>query len=391
MARYTYQSETQEGSSGEDCCADQPCSPQDQEEPKKCPKPTPPVPPDPKTWDVPENKCCKCPTTSEPEIPCLKEIQELIGEQADAGRAATEAALFKKELEDLLKVAKDNATKYTPDIHRELAEEWQRQDLQIAELLRTFECAVKCWRCVVDCYLCPLFNQIHHAEQRLFGRKQYEEVYDLYDQRYWYSRLREARQRRLDRVNAVVNAWKLKPVEKIRAVLGENKTLHADALANYAKEPGKWIYPIFLKLVPIHLAIAPPAGSEWKTKIHKRFTEFCKSSEGKPDVCCGPDMDEWGLRQRLIGPYPNLIDPADYLKLVCCIITKYWKPARLELGEAALGYETANDEILLHEDRLKDWPKKFGESAKSVVPVNIACRDFEKPRDDAAQRSMSSH
>src|SRR4029079_14917965 len=104
----------------------------------------------------------------------------------------------------------------------------------------------------------------------------------------------------------------------IEKILNDNKTAIDAAGKSMASDAGKVVYDVFFRLVPMHLAIAPPAASGTTTTIGKEYTEFCKCDTGTPDDCCGPDVGEGTLRQRLIGPQPYLIDPNDYFKIICC-------------------------------------------------------------------------
>src|SRR5205085_1210804 len=96
------------------------------------------------------------------------------------------------------------------------------------------------------------------------------------------------------------------------------------------------VFDVFLKLVPMHLAIAPPEGPKWQTKIDKKYTVFCWCDTPSPDDCCGPDVGkiEWSVRQRLIGPQPYLVDPNDYIPLICCLVKNRYGPAQKELTDA---------------------------------------------------------
>ena len=87
-------------------------------------------------------------------------LEELIDEQAAAIAEAEKAKTFKAELEELLDKAKDASQEYTRDKYDELVKQWVEQDKQIAELIRKLVCAVPCWRCVIECYVCPLLNEI---------------------------------------------------------------------------------------------------------------------------------------------------------------------------------------------------------------------------------------
>ena len=155
-----------------------------------------------------------------------------------------------------------------------------------------------CWHCILDCYVCPLLNELHDVEKRLYDNgKLYEDVHDIYDMQYWRKRDKEAKQRRFDRIDRVVKAWG-SPADTIGKQLATNKGLIEAASKYIGTEPGKAIYDVFLKIVPMHLAIAPPRGQgpDKTTYIDEKFTKFCECNKGTPDVCCGPNVGELSLR-----------------------------------------------------------------------------------------------
>ena len=77
--------------------------------------------------------------------------------------------------------------------------------------------------------------------------------------------------------------------------------------ANFiAPDAAKLVYDIFLRVVPLHLAIAPPADSGYVTGIAKEYTEFCHCDEGEPDDCCGPDVGRLMYRSMSVSVMPCL-------------------------------------------------------------------------------------
>jgi len=142
--------------------------------------------------------------------------------------------------------------------------------------------------------------------------------------------------------------------------------------------------------VPLHLAIAPPSDSKWKTKIGKEYTTFCKCDVGKPDNCCGPDVGVLSFRQRLIGPQPYLVDPKDFFKLICCLVEQRYAPAKDALAKA-------NAEASTLADRIKGYVTSAGRVAgglawadkviRPAIPASIVCCDEKLPSDDPSQSS----
>src|SRR5688572_6601197 len=137
----------------------------------------------------PEDKGCKCPDgpTSTPN--CL---EDLIREQAAELAAAEKTKVFKADLEALLAKAKAANQEYTRDKYESLLKLWKDQDGQIAELVRKLACAVPCWKCLIECHICPFLNEMHIAEQRLYGDGTLTpNVKSLHDLLYWRTRDRD--------------------------------------------------------------------------------------------------------------------------------------------------------------------------------------------------------
>lgn len=356
---------------GEDCKPFPETKPPTVPEPEKCPPP---------------DKCCECPSTPDTSPTCL---EDLIAEQTADLSASENAVKFKQELEALLEKAKAARQAYTRDVYEDLVEEWLKQDVLIAELIRKLVCAVPCWICILDCHVCPLLNELHYAEKWLYDDGQlYSDVHDLHDLEYWYTRDVAAKKHTLTRITGILAAWE-KPVATISDALKANKALHDAASAVIGTEPGKAIYDVFLRLVPMHLAIAPPAGEKTTTKIDKKYTKFCKCDDRQPEWCCGINVGERSLRQRLIGPQPHLIDPNQYFDLICCLVKNRYTPAQNEFNKSDAGLKAVQTRIANYEKALKDWPKDFEKNAKGAIPSVINCCDYEPDDDDHHGSSQS--
>lgn len=342
-------------------------------EPPKCPDPDP---------------CCKCPSDPKDPSECLQTL--LDAQPGDAG--AAEKTKFKAELTKLLETARKAKQDYTRDKYKELVERWVKQDADIAELIRKLECAVWCWKCILECFVCTLLNGLHDAEKRLYDDgKLYADVHDLYDKQYWLKRYREIKQRRFDRIKNVLKAWET-PAATIEKTLNDNKTL-IDAIGPLiGSQPGKAIYDVFFRLIPLHLAIAPPAGAKTTTKIDKRFTEFCGCDVPVHDDCCGADVGERSLRQRLIPPQPFLIDPDNYFDVICCLVEKRYAKANEDLNNIDIEIAKVNGKIQNFEKALADgWQKEFEKNAKAAIPSVIDCCDYEKHDDDDDGRQQQRY
>lgn len=322
------------------------------------------------------DESCNCPSgmASTASPTCL---EDLIAAQAAEIAAADKAKAFKSDLEALLTKAKAARQEYTPDKYARLRRQWSDQDAQIAELLRKLECAVPCWRCVLECHVRPLLAQMHDAEQRLYGGGSlYGEVHNLFDLQYWHTRDRDAKDRRFQRIKTVLAAWE-NPAKTIEKALADDAKLIADAGKALGTDASSILCDVFLRLVPMHLAIAPPAeDAATTTKIEKAHTQFCTWDAGTPDDCCGPDVGEWSLRQRLIGPQPYLVDPQKYLAIICCLVVNRYGPAKDALAEAEAALAAVNNQIKRYQGVVDDGLKEFDKNARSAIPAAIDCTTY---------------
>lgn len=361
--------------------ADQPYPPGDGSNCQPLPETTAPTLCPPKKCEP--DPCCDCPTTPSSTPEC---IEKLIEQQTTEIAAAEQATKLKADLTALLDATKRGSESYTRDEFDSLIHLWVKLDSDIAELLRTLECKADCWKCVIECNVCPLLHELHYAEKWLYDDGQsYMHVADLYDLQYWHAKDLAAKERRYARINDVMTAWAT-PADTIKQIINDNRALHDEAIGIVGKEPGKVIYDVFFRLVPLHLAVAPPRDSEWETKIDKHFTHFCKCGHGMHDHCCGPDVGELTMRQRLTGPQPYLIDPAEYLKLICCLVEKRWTPARIARDKANLEKAAVDNRIARYLGNITgDWKATFEKAARAAIPSVIDCCDYEPDRDSASQ------
>jgi hypothetical protein len=359
------QNDPKHGCHDEEPPADQPTSGGD------CPDLPTTTPPDPfKPPDCPKPPDCNCPDPPGATDHCL---EDLITAQNTAITVAEKAKAFKAELEGLLTKARAASQEYTAKKYGELLKKWDEQDQEIVKLIHTLVCAVPCWRCIIECYVCPILNDLRSAEQQLVGDgKLCTDMHSIYDLRYWHERDTAAKERVFNRIKLVLAAWE-KPAQTIeKVVLTDDAKLIVDIGKTIGSDPASAVYDLFLKLIPMHLAIAPPAADK-KTRIGKRFTVFCECDTGKPEDCCGPDVGELSLRDRLIGPQPYLIKPDQYFKLICCLVEKFYGPAKDQFAEAAAALEAKENEIKRYKDRLENGLKDFEKNAKAKIPSPIEC------------------
>src|SRR5436190_18725989 len=121
------------------------------------PTSTPPTVPTPKACPDPD-PCCKCPTTPGSDPTCL---EQLIASQTNEIAAGKKAEAFKAELVQLLAKAKAANQEYTREKFDGLVKLWVDLDTDIAKFIARFVCNVSCWRCIIECYVCPLLDKLH--------------------------------------------------------------------------------------------------------------------------------------------------------------------------------------------------------------------------------------
>ncbi|MGE5110684.1 MAG: hypothetical protein ACM3JB_07510 [Acidobacteriaceae bacterium] len=280
-----------------------------------------------------------------------------------------------KAIQDKAKAATQT---YTRDAYEKLLKQWRDEDRDIANLIRTLVCTYPCWRCIVECYVCPLLNDLHLSLEWLYGDGSlYSDVHNLYDLQYWLQRDVDAKTRIFNRINDVLTAW-TDPAKTIQANLQANAALIVNANKTLGTD-ARTVYDVFFRLIPMHLAIAPPASAENTTRISKEYTEFCECDTGTPDDCCGPDVGDRSLRQRLISPQAYLIDPSDYYKLICCLVEKRYHPAQDALTEAQAALQATTDEINRRKGQLDNYSKTFDSDSKGRIPSQIVCCDDQLP------------
>ena len=100
-------------------------------------------------------------------------------------------------------------------------------------------------------------------------------------------------------------------------------------------------------------------------------------------MCCGVDLGEWNLRQRLIGPLPYLIEPNHYFELICCLVKQRYGPAKKALNDAEAKLAADGNRIARLEAQLKDgWAKTLEANAKGVIPSAIDCCKYEQEQSE---------
>ncbi|MHB9833294.1 hypothetical protein Q8F57_000490 [Paraburkholderia terrae] len=346
-------------------CVDLPTTPPPKFEPTQCPDHDPD---------------CNCPAGPKSGPNCL---ENLIAAQAAQISAAEKAKTFKTSLEALLGKANAATLDYTREKYDKLLKQWKEEDGQIEKLIRNFVCAVPCWRCIIECHICPLINKIRDAEQSLYAGAGFytsvEKLANIYDYRYWLEQDAEAKRRRFERISNVLAAWE-KPGPTIDKALSDNAKLISDLGALPGAAP-KAVYDLFLRLIPLHLAISPPPSSaDLKTKIAAQYTKFCCCDSKGTEMCCGVYVGEPTVRERLVGTQPFLIDPNAYLDLVCCLVSKRYTSAKDAFATATAELERVDDLIKRSKVIIDDGIKNLEKDAKNAIPAAVDCTQY-KPVD----------
>src|SRR3989442_6866111 len=120
--------------------ADQPTPPGDGRGCQDLPTTEIPKPPDVPPCPGPD-PCCKCPSDPGSGTTCL---ENLIAQQTADTAALQQETLLTQDLNKLLETTKKGLQAYTRDKYDDLIEKWQKEDIEIAELVRKLACAVPC-------------------------------------------------------------------------------------------------------------------------------------------------------------------------------------------------------------------------------------------------------
>lgn len=379
----TQDSTSEQNTDPNKCNKDPAPQPHGQDPDADCEKPKYEKEPPPLTPEPEECKtCCTCPQTPDPDEGCL---EKLIRTEAATASIGDEAKKSKAELEGFLAKMKTASAKYTPEAYEDLVKRWKENDKLLCDVIRKLLCNVPCWWCVIECEICPLINAVAAAERRLKGTNVlYTTANSLYDQRYWWWREREIQSEAFDRVNKVMIAW-ADPFTTIDAAL---KAINAEATtASNGKMLGpelyKLLYDVFFRLVPLHLAIAPPSDIA-VTCLQKKYVELCGCDKPKdPDDCCGPNIGPLTVRERLVGPQPFLIRPEAFPDLICCLATNAYRPAKAAFAAASAAFAAVDAEIESLKANIAARIKSLPVDAKIRLGKPIDCKDYQpgEPKD----------
>lgn len=349
-----------------------PCAPQpgDKKECKPLPK-APEVPKLPTPKECPQP--CECPLP--PGGPPTECFETLIAEQSELVTKADRAKALVEELTAIQAKVASAKTEYTQARYKDLKKLWEDQDQLIADFTSKIKCTVDCWECLLECRLCPLLYKIRELEVRLNGTGDLtKEVYSLLDLQFWHQRNVAQMQARVDRIKGVLAAWE-KPSATLGEALESNGKLIADLPAVLAADPAKAIYDTFMTLLPRHWAIRPRGAT---SKIKEVFIKICKCDEGMPDDCCGPDVGIVTLRERLVGPLPYIVDPADFTGIICCLLTERLTPASDQLAAAQAALAVTTSEIEQTQKLIDDNTAALEATFKAELGNPIECGPYKK-------------
>lgn len=320
---------------------------------------------------------CTCPATPGSEPNCF---EELIGKQGELVSKAEAARSAKAALEELLASAKTAMQGYTREKYDDFVKRWTKQDEEIVGAIKTVVCNVKCWWCVIECEICPLLYQIREIETKLDGApdSQPSAAASLRDLEYWHQRNVHWRRVVSERIKAVLDAWK-DPAKSIEEALLANETSLATIRG---LEPRKQILEVFLRLVPLHLAIAP---RPLETAIDAKYIDLCLDcDEGETDDCCGPDVGIRSARNRLTPLQAYIVDPDDYFRIICCLARSRYLPAQSQLSKAEFDLATTRDEIarLTADLAARTADNALSETYLAKVANPIECDNYKKKNGD---------
>ncbi|MET4023173.1 hypothetical protein [Bradyrhizobium sp. S3.2.12] len=352
-----------------------------------CKPTTPPAPGDstkckplaaaPEAPKLPDSKVCpqpcQCPTPpGGTPTDCL---DILIKDQATRVKQAVRAKEFVDELTAIQGEVASAQADYTQARYKDLLKIWQDQDKLIADLVQKLVCAVPCWECLLECRLCPELTDIRKLEDELNGTGALtKDVFSLIDLQFWHQRNVTQMQARVYRIKLVLSAWE-KPSGTLGDVLDKNGKLIEDTQKIIATDSAKAVYDVFMTLLPRHWAIRPRKVA---SSIQDKFVKICKCDDGTPDDCCGPDVGIVSLRNRLLGPLPYIVDPADFPGIICCVATERLAPASDQLAAAQAALAATTSLIEQKTKQIADKTSNIETSFKAELGNPIDCGQYKK-------------
>ncbi|QDT98554.1 alanine-zipper protein [Gimesia aquarii] len=395
----------------------------------------------PKLWrekfkvDFKRTKGCNDVKTPLEREKCLVDA---IAKEVETINKAKSAEKAKKELEAIQKSAETAIKDYTTEAHKSFILLWEEQDKDIQKLLNKVEC-IPNWKCIIECYICPLLNELYFVAQELNGdplnychcceRKnvsdtcseektkceQYQSYLNddpnyrqfskelaknHYDLLHWLERDLAQKNRTYELVSNVLQAW-MNPNKSLKDLLQANSELIKKCNDEWCSRTTHIVYDIFVQLLPLHFAIRPrdknnkkwPDGKK-PTVIQKEFYDLYAHlccDEGQPIDCCNVNVGEPSIRDRLIGTQPYIVDPSEYYELICCLTKHRYLKAQEAMAKAQAALDAQKKRI---EDLNKFISKDAGTLAKiayDLIPLEVGpcdCSNALKTAEVALKTSI---
>lgn len=388
----------------------------------------------PKLWrekygvDCKSNKGCKVVKTPLEREKC---IVDAIAKEVETINRAKSAEKAKKELEAIQKSAEAAIKDYTTEAHRSFVLMWEDQDKDIKKLLNKVGCMPN-WKCVIECYICPLLNELYFVEQELNGDplnychycepknvpdtcpekktkcEQYQSYlkddpnyrpfskelaknhYDLF---HWLERDLTQKTRMHELVSDVLQAWK-DPNKRLKDLLKANSELIKKCNDEWCSRTTHIVYDIFVQLLPLHFAIRPrdKNNNDWPgglkptvipTEFYDLYKHLCCCNKGQPIDCCNVNVGEPSIRDRLIGPQPYIVDPNEYYELICCVTQHRYLKAQEAMAKAQAALDA-------QKKRIEDLKKFVSKDAETVAKIAYELIPLEVNACDCCEASKTA-
>jgi hypothetical protein len=84
------------------------------------------------------------------------------------------------------------------------------------------------------------------------------------------------------------------------------------------------------------------------------------------------------LRERLVGPLPYIVDPADFPEIICCLITQRLTPASKQLADAQADLAVTTSEIEQTKKLIEDKTAALEATFKAELGNPIECGPYKK-------------
>jgi len=319
----------------------------------------------------------------------------VITEESKKIAAADQAKAFVDVLGQIQKSANDAKGKYTRSVYESLRDGWIKFDGDLLlRVTKQLECTIRCWECVVECRLCPLLKAIRDRQLVLDGKVDNlpKSVDSLRELLCWHQRNVAFRQADFDRVNGVLTAWVTDPVGKLQKAMADNIDLAGKILDTMATDNVGALWNIFMRLLPLHMAIAPRGQ---KSAIDPAYLTICDNCDpDDPTWCCTVHVGERSIRQQLIGPVPYIVDPDRYPDVICCLVTQRYQKASVLLAKAKAEYAEVQSRIERVTTEIGDRKKSLADDFKGDLTTPIDCKQYwKKPangQDDPCKRQPAA-